>query len=142
MFSLLYFSCFFSSNPFCIFFFCVCVSLFSPYALLLLFLFLLVMVIFIFPFVFSLILFCLVLLCQYLYNSLHTVAGVETHCQSTQELSPPIIRTTAIKPQLYQGGPHNPHNGHSYSTQLRGSKRLHHWIPQDTHDSQDFKALL
>ena len=30
-------------------------------------------------------------------------------------------------------GPHNPHKGHSWSTQLRWSKRLRYLVPQDTY---------
>ena len=43
----------------------------------------------------------------------------------------PTTKPTTFKTQIQQESPHNLHKGHFQSTQIRRSRNLHHWVPQD-----------
>ena len=73
------------------------------------------------------------LFCQHLYNSIQDVVGVVTLYQPVRGENPPMNELCIVKAQVQQESPHKPNNGHPQSIQIRRSKRLHPWVPQNSH---------
>lgn len=63
---------------------------------------------------------------------LYTVVCVNPHNKPAWRSTPLINAAIAIKIQLQQEGLHNPHKGYTWSTQLKWSRILCHWVSQDT----------